>query len=86
MKVSSETEAVRAKASVVVLEALEEFEGFSFPLGSTLYDFVDTDALDALFDSDREANTTIQLDIQEVTVTVRESADKISVRVTDEEE
>lgn len=57
--------------SDAVLEAIEKHQGRDLTKGSfQLYDDVDPDALDRIFREDANADTTIQFDTGDVTVTL----------------
>ncbi|WP_227357086.1 HalOD1 output domain-containing protein [Haladaptatus salinisoli] len=73
------------KASTIIVEALEEYDGFSFKRrDSTLYDFVNPDALNSLFAHTHDEDVSVQFDIHDVTVTVWRSNGEISARVNDQ--
>lgn len=84
MIVSSESEitVTKPKASTLVLEALEQCDDFDVHArGVTLYDFVDVDALNSLFDHSRNANLSVEFDIQDLTVSVWQSDGEVRARV-----
>ncbi|WP_458208074.1 HalOD1 output domain-containing protein [Haladaptatus sp. NG-SE-30] len=71
-----------AQASVVVIDALQEYDGIDIDAGEfQLYDFIEPDALDAIFSHRPTGSVSIQFDIREVTVTVWRAADDIRARV-----
>ncbi|MFC6724559.1 HalOD1 output domain-containing protein [Halobium palmae] len=75
------------KTSTLVLEALEECDGAS--LGdddATVYEFVDLDALDAMFRRTRSPNLTLRLEAGDVSVTVWKSGEEVHVSVVGVEE
>lgn len=75
------------EASTIVLEALDEHDDFDWEtMDSTLYDFVDTDALNSVFTHDGNAEISVQFDVEEVTVTVWQSDTELYSRVSEREE
>ncbi|WP_137283825.1 HalOD1 output domain-containing protein [Halorussus salinisoli] len=73
------------KASVIALEALEEHVNWE-SRDSTLYDFVDTDALDSLVSHAGDSDVSVEFDIEGFTVTVWQTDDEIYSRVYDRQE
>ncbi|MFC4548699.1 MULTISPECIES: HalOD1 output domain-containing protein [Halorussus] len=74
------------KLSTAVLEAIEDQKGEDLSKADfRLYDDVDPDALDALFRSDADANTSVQFNTDDVTVTLWGDGG-VEIRITPREE
>ncbi|MFC4359635.1 HalOD1 output domain-containing protein [Halobium salinum] len=73
-----------SSASTLVLDALANHDGFSFGAGrETVYEYVDLEALDKLFERTRSPTMSLQFDVRGATVTVWKSGDEFAVYVTD---
>ena len=82
-----ESDVTRPSACTAIIEALDEYSDFDFQAtGSTLYDFVDAEALDSLFDHNPDANVSVQFEIHDATVTVWKEDGEVSARVDDRTE
>lgn len=70
--------------STLVLGALKDHDGFS--LGNereTVYEYVDPDTLDALFEHTRSSEMSLQFEMEAVVVTVWQSDGEVCAYVTD---
>ena len=71
-------------ACEAIVEALEEHESCNFlKTGSTLYDYVNTEALDTLFDHNPSVNLSIEFELEDVTVEVWRKERTVCARVNE---